>query len=236
MSAQQARLAQPIREMSRSEWLAGFAQTWRQGEHVALIGPTGSGKTGLASDLLHIRSYVVALAVKQYDDTLKMFHGYKIIKKWPPEYGQTHVILWVKPASLGDTLLQRERVAHALERIYKAGGWCVYFDDLSYIADTMRLKMPVVVFLNQGRSSGISAVCATTRPRKVPTEAFNQCRHVIAYKFDDTEEVKRIAEIAGLDNKTMLSLNEELNVYKPKGYSDFVARSRGGETVIVRNT
>lgn len=221
--------------MDRASWLAQFKARWRQGEHVALIGPTGSGKTGLASDLLSIRSYVVALAVKRHDDTLGMFQGYKILRKWPPEYGQRHVILWVKPEGLEDTLLQRAKILRALENIYKAGGWCVYFDDLSYIADTMRIKMPIVVFLNQGRSSHISAVCATTRPRKVPTEAFNQCRHVIAYKFDDKEEVKRVAEISGLDNKTMLELNERLNMYPPKGYSDFIARSRGGDLVIVRN-
>lgn len=224
-----------IIEMSRAEWLASFRARWRQGEHVALIGPTGSGKTGLASDLLAIRAYVVALAVKRHDDTLGMFQGYKILKRWPPEYGQKHVILWVKPQSLGDTLVQRDRIMRALDNIYHAGGWCVYFDDLSYIADTMKIRMPIVVFLNQGRSSGISAVCATTRPRKVPTEAFNQCRHVIAFQFDDKEEVKRIAEIAGLDNKTMLELNEQLHTYPPKGFSDFIARSRGGDLVIVRN-
>src|SRR6185437_5983146 len=99
--------AMNIIEMSRAEWLAAFRARWRQGEHVALIGPTGSGKTGLASDLLAIRAYVVALAVKRHDDTLGMFQGYKILKKWPPEYGQKHVILWVKPQSLGDTLVQR---------------------------------------------------------------------------------------------------------------------------------
>jgi energy-coupling factor transporter ATP-binding protein EcfA2 len=222
-------------EQSRNEWLAGFRTRWRQGEHIALIGPTGSGKTGLASDLLAIRAYVVAFAVKAHDDTLGMFKGYKIIKSWPPEYGQHHVILWVKPKSLQEVLEQRTRIIDAMESIYKAGGWCAYFDDLSYIADTLRVKMPIVVFLNQGRSSHISAVCATTRPRKVPTEAFNQCRHVIAYQFDDSEEVRRIAEIAGLDYKTMLQLNGELHTYPPKGYSDFIARSRGGDIVIVRN-
>lgn len=221
--------------MSRADWLASFRVRWRQGEHVAVIGPTGSGKTGLAADLLMIRSYVVALAVKRHDDTLGMFKGYKILRKWPAEYGQKHVILWVKPKSLGDVLIQRGRILAALDNIYEAGGWCVYFDDLSYIADTMHIKMPIVVFLNQGRSSAISAVCATTRPRKVPTEAFNQCRHVVAFKFDDSEEVKRVAEIAGLDNKTMLELNQQLAVYPPQGYSDFIARSRGGDLVIVRN-
>ena len=222
-----------IREVTRHEWVATLPGRWRQGEHIALIGPTGTGKTGLACDLVTARAYVVALAIKRHDDTLASFRGFRIIKRWPPEYGSKRVILWVKPQSLGDIAKQRAEIIKALESIYLAGGWCVYFDDLSYVADQLRIKTPIVTFLNQGRSSGISAVCACTRPRKVPIEAFTQVRHVISLHYDDERELERIAEIAGIPRRVMFELNRELAIY-PKGYSDFLSFGKG-DIFIVRN-
>lgn len=222
--------------LTRREWLARFAEEWHQGEHIALIGPTGSGKTDLAADLVNIRTYAVVLAVKPHDETLKSFHGYKVIKRWPPEYGWHKTILWVKPQSLSDVFIQRDRIIKALEQIYKAGNWCVYFDELSYISEVLKLRMPVIVFLNQGRSNGISAVASTTRPRKVPVEMFNQCRFVVSFKYDDREELRRIAEIAGIDTRDMLYLNSQLERHKQgkREWSDFLCIGKG-TVYIVRN-
>jgi hypothetical protein len=43
---------------------------WKPGQHVALIGPTGEGKTTFASGLLEDRRYVLALDPKGEDETL----------------------------------------------------------------------------------------------------------------------------------------------------------------------
>src|SRR4051794_31218435 len=60
----------------------GFA--WRQGEHVTLIGFTGSGKTEALIRMLGVRSTVVVLGTKRKDSTLDqlMKSGYKRIKSW----------------------------------------------------------------------------------------------------------------------------------------------------------
>src|SRR3954452_15677764 len=42
---------------------------WRQGEHVTLIGPTGSGKTTLTNAILDKRAYILFFSTKQRDDT-----------------------------------------------------------------------------------------------------------------------------------------------------------------------
>lgn len=213
-----------------AQWLQDMRLSWKQGEHIALIGPTGSGKTTLARSLLPIRDYVVVIAVKRHDDTLDSYpkQGYRVITKWPPEYTQRHVVFWTRPKTLGDLLKQREQVIAALESLYLAGGWCVYFDDLSYVCDQLRIKTPVVTFLNQGRSSGISAVSSCTRPRKVPLEAFNQTRHVVVFRFTDRVEVWRCAEIAGVSHHAMEVLMSSL-----RG-NDFLAFSHGS-VAIVRN-
>jgi ABC-type dipeptide/oligopeptide/nickel transport system ATPase component len=225
-----------LRALSRADWLREFAGVWRQGEHIALIGPTGSGKTNLASDIVNLRAYAAVFALKPHDETLHAFHGFKTIRKWPPEYGQNKVILWVKPQSLRDVFAQRDRIMRAMEQIYKAGNWCVYLDELSYMSEVLKMRMPVVVFLNQGRSSGISAVAATTRPRRVPVEMFNQISFVVAFRFNDREELRRIAQIAGIDMQSMIYLNSLLARHKQgkREWSDFLCI--GKETVyIVRN-
>lgn len=214
--------------MSRAAYMAGMRATWAQGEHIAIIGPTGTGKTTLARDLLLAREYVVALAVKRHDDTLDTFKPqYKVITKWPPDYNTKRVVLWLKPSALADSAKQRQAVLDAMERVYLAGGWCVYFDDLSYICDQLRIKTPVVTFFNQGRSSGLSVVASVTRPRKVPLEAFTQTRHTIMFHFGDKQEVERVAEIAGMDRRSMMILNSQL------GPHDFLAMSHG-QIAIVR--
>lgn len=220
--------------MSLDEWLPRFFHVWKQGEHIAIIGPTGSGKTTLARRLLDGRDYVAVIAIKLHDDTLETFRrrvsgspAYKVIDTWPPEYGQTHVVYWTKPQKLGDFVKQRQQIMDTLEKIYLAGGWCVFFDDLSYICDQLRIKTPIVTFLNQGRSGGISAVSAATRPRKVPTEAFNQTRHIIVFRFHDMQEVWRCAEIVGITRRSMIELMKQLRPH------DFLVVS-GGDVTIVR--
>lgn len=229
--------AEGIEEITGAEYVAAMRDgLWRQGEHVAIIGPTGRGKTSLARTLLLARDYVAVFAVKRFDDTLNDFKrprdgepAYKVIKAWPPEHNEHRVILWTKPERLNETSKQASDIYDALQAIFSVGGWCTFFDDTSYMTGVLGLGKPITVFLNQGRSSGISAVIATTRPRKVPIEAFSQARHVIAFRFNDDYELDRVADIVGAGSRTMARLNDEL------GDHDFLA-FHDGDVVLVRNT
>jgi energy-coupling factor transporter ATP-binding protein EcfA2 len=209
-------------------WLVDMRSAWEQGEHVAIIGPTGTGKTTLVSKLLTIRDYVVVVAVKRHDDTLKRFPalGYQVITSWPPAYNRRRLVFWTRPKALGDLDKQRTQVMEALEQMYLAGGWCVCFDDLSYICDQLRIRTPIVTFLNQGRSSNISAVSCCTRPLKVPPEAFNQTRHLALFRFQDRREIWRCAEIAGVARGTLEYLMRTLRA------RDFIAVSHGAMSVV----
>src|SRR5271166_453204 len=222
-----------IKEQSTAEWQDSMYLHWKQGQHVMIIGETGVGKTDLATSLLDIRDYVVALAVKRHDDTLKAFalHGYKVIKKWPPAYDKDRVILWAKPKNLADIPNQRTIIMKALEELYLAGGWCVFLDDLTYIFQYLKVKLPVGIMLNQGRSSNLSIVSAVTRPVGVLRDGFVQSTYTLAFPYEDERDVKTIAMIAGIPAKTMVQLNSELHKH------DFVAFDRVTRSVtLVRNT
>jgi hypothetical protein len=208
---------------------------WYQGEHVGLIGPTGSGKTTVAKDVVSIRTWCVMLAVKKFDDTIGLFKraGFKVISKWPPEHNQRHVILWVKPKDIDAQSEQEEKLHKALESIYASGGWCVFFDEAGYIAGHLRMSQQLTVLLNQGRSSHISVVCAMTRPKsmqaRIPGETLNQCRHLLIWRYTDEREIKSCAEIAGISHREMLQLQQLL------GQHDFLYKGKG-KLLLVRNT
>ena len=223
-----------MQSCSREDWLEYMRLNWYQGEHAAIIGPTGTGKTTIASKLLDCRTWVCVLAVKRKDDTLELFKksGYKVIQKWPPDYNYKHVVLWIKPENISDTRTQADRLYYALDRMYRSGGWAIYFDEAGYIAGHLKLANELGVLLNQGRSSHISVICTMTRPHsmvaRIPAESLNQCRHLIFFRYADEREIKSCAEIAGLSWRTMQDLMNEL------GEHDFLYVGKGKQLIVTQ--
>jgi hypothetical protein len=231
-----------LEEQTVDEWYDWMKYHWRQGEHVLLAGPTGTGKTTVAHTLLDVREWVVVLAVKMHDDTIKRFEEgkkygrkeYKVIRKWPPDYPNRRLVFWPKPKAINNDGEQSILLFKALNSIYLAGGWCVYFDEAGYIAGSLGLGKALGVMLNQGRSSHISVVATVTRASsvvaRVPKEAMSQCRHILIFKTTNNDEIKTLASIVGLDRRTMEYFISQLRYYPAKNgteYSDFLYCSSG---------
>lgn len=222
--------------LDKDTWLVGIKKNWKQGEHVLILGPTGTGKTTISSSILEAREWVCVLAVKRKDETLELFkkQGYKVVSKWPPDYNAHKFIFWKKPQSLTDDLnVQAREIHHALNEMYIAGGWCIYFDEAGYIAGTLGLGRDVGVLLNQGRSAALSIVVTMTRPSsviaRVPKEALSMPRHKLIFKYADENEIKACASIIGMEWHKMQAIHQSLGKY------DFLYISEHGSTV-VRNT
>lgn len=222
-------------DVSFEEWKRYMQSEWEQGEHLALIGKTGSGKTTLSRDLCDIRSHAVVLAMKREDSTVQTFkaHGYKIIKSWPPNRELDHVVYWLRPSSLFDQREVQRKTAEFMESVFKAGGWCVNFDDTATLVD-LKLVRPLGRLLNQGRSSGLSIITvmtqATSLVANLPKETVKQVSHVVVFKTTNLDEIENNAKIAGISKQDMLSLNQSLDRH------DFLSVSHGETIMIVRFT
>lgn len=188
------------------------------------------GKTYLASDLLTIRSYIVAITTKKKDKTLERYSSYFKIKKWGTVYGEDRFLFNPQPKELGNFVDQRVEIYTALSEMYGMGGWTIYFDDLFYVSNTLKLKEVVQMLYTQSRSNNITIVSSIQRPSWVPIESLSQSTYVIILKTHDKKDLDRLAEATGLDRKELAQLNEQLS-----GYS-FLFIENGRSVEIVERT
>lgn len=184
-----------------------LAGTWRQGEHVSLIGPTGQGKTTFGLGILDLRGYVVALATKPRDSTMDKLvrtKGWRKVTSWdkrPPLYGDKgkRLVLWPPFREPEDVERQAVEMDRALRSAFVEGSWCVFADELYYLCRYLGMTKILEMLWTQGRSVGVTLVGATQRPAHVPLLAYDQATHLVFWRDNDETNLRRIAGLGGLD-------------------------------------
>lgn len=150
---------------------------WRQGEHVVVIGRTGSGKTYLLSKLIQLRQYVVFfrtkpdknkfpnLIVTRRADAMRHFNGMRLLLE--PDYRR-----------------QAVEGYNMLENAWQDGSWCVVMDELWYAEEQLGLRDYVNRMLTQGRSKDITAVLGVQRPVDISRFALSETKHVFVFQTE----------------------------------------------------
>lgn len=191
------------------DFLNWFRGQWQPGEHVSLVGPTGTGKTTIMVGVLPMRKYVLALDAKGGDSTLARLeqHGFQRTT-WPPskeireqiELGQPARLIIGSPVRTTEDLPRlRHEMAQVLTDAFNEQGWTVYLDELQIIADRriMNLSSAVERNLIAARDRGVSMVMSFQRPANVPRSASEMSTWFLVLYTRDRDTVRRLAEMAG---------------------------------------
>jgi energy-coupling factor transporter ATP-binding protein EcfA2 len=188
-----------------------FEKEHRQGQHVGVVGPTDSGKSVLLVELAKIRarrrvadgqpSRVAYLVAKPRDKTVDAL-GWPTAKKWPPGYGEYHVLVW-PPYGDPETVTQRQRRVFRplLNTIFAEGGQSVVIDEIAYFTepepDGLGLRGVIHKYLTVARSSELSLFGGTQRPRNVPRAFWSEPLWFGIFRIHDYDDLRRVHEIGG---------------------------------------
>jgi len=221
--------------MAWPEFYARFA--WKQDQHVGIIGPTDSGKTNLAYNILPKRRFRTIFGLKANDKTLlallnkksaiaRQFGLYQEFPVWKDVDSRTapRRLLWPK-AHLNDlgamiTPSPRELsvvakiFADALAAIYADPGWCVFADDLWFMCNILKLKQIIEIFLMMARSLPVPLLVASQRPAWIPLEVYDQSSHLLFFRDNDEVNLSRISGIAWLSAEDIIRLVANLPMYQ----------------------
>jgi len=192
-----------------------FFHDQKQGEHVSLVGATGSGKSVCGVELCKLLAKrratdgrparVTILADKPRDDTIMRLHTrnkWPIIKRWPPNYGEEHVIVWPRGGTPSEEVARHKAVfTPLLEAIYMEGGQTVYIDEAAYFEDSppsgLGMRGIMSKFWRAARSNKVSMVAGTQRPTHVSRLMWSEPSWLFIFTVEDDEDLKRVAQLSG---------------------------------------
>lgn len=204
-----------IERVSRDEFLSECWE-YNPGDHVTIIGPTGSGKTYLGYQLLDASVSPelpgIVFVMKPRDSTVTSWSkkvGFLRVRNWPPPYSPWKpkkpcgYVLWPRfsfdPDRDNDTMFTVFR--RAILDSYRKGNRILFGDEVYSLAVELNLTKELVTIWSKGRSMGCGLWCATQKPTHIPLWAYSQAEHLFLHYDPDQKARDRFKEIGGVDPK-----------------------------------
>lgn len=217
-----------------------WAETFKQGDHVTIIAPTGWGKTTLAVEIVEPRTYVLFLATKPQDPIITALkkHGWRVTHKLDIQHTSDgkvvdrRLVYWPvvskKDRDLSTVRFeQATEIQKAFNYVYKAGEWCVLADETIWLADGLKLEPEIETILFQGRTLGVSLISLAQRPAEVPRACYSQANHVFLSKTSDKYDMRRLSDIGGGQSSEIQQILPTLQKY------DFLYYNKDNDVLMI---
>lgn len=200
---------------------------WSPGEHVTLIGPTGSGKTHMALALAKICKTSLIIATKRRDPLLESLMKQHLVISDPKQINDMtktlegapinrRLMFWPqfsnKVSNDERIKLQAEYIKFVLDWAEKSENWAIVCDELMWVSRNLRLEKELEAVWFQGRTQGISLIGAAQRPTHVPRLAYSQATYFFLWQTADRQDLERLRDISagfprGMIDKGVIELN-----------------------------
>lgn len=200
---------QKVPRISWTELQAKLASEWKAGEHVTLLGPTGSGKTHMALTIAELCQYVMVMATKRRDPLVSQLKadGYKITSDlheitYTADGGPVHsrVVYWPQPPEKFSTIQRNAFLARKFREAFdyadKTGHWAVLMDETMFLVRNLKLERELENLWFQGRSQHVSVIACAQRPAFVPRLAYSSATYLFFWQTSDKDDLDRLRDVA----------------------------------------
>jgi energy-coupling factor transporter ATP-binding protein EcfA2 len=195
--------------------------TWRQSQHFMLSGPTGCGKTEIASHLDDIRAeaggHVIVCVLKPRDDPTieRRFQnrGYVRWEKMPknPSMWDNKVLLWPdvsKAKGHTRTILAMQRAVFqpAVARFIHEGRRTIHIDECLYWCHPQFLNMDqeLAMMHSIGRSGNLTMIDLMQRPADLPLIIYGSASQSLIGRTREEEDLKRLRKLGTREGSKVL--------------------------------
>jgi hypothetical protein len=204
----------PVETLDRKTFITEHFD-YHPGDHVTILGPTGSGKTTLSAELINEVARkelpAVILVIKPKDEVAERLFikrmKFKRVRGWPPFIKDKRgFVLWPRHTfdPEHDDQHLHEEMHRALMDGYanrvgknKAKGNILFADETWGLID-LKLGRDIVIIHTRGRSMGSGMWVSSQRPTYIPKTAYSQAQHLFLAYDPDKDARDRFKEIGGI--------------------------------------